>query len=395
MMSVQEIVCLTNQIGRKTCCDKVVFTLQKMQSNRSAVIDLGSSTTKAGLSGSSSPVVHIPTVVGHLKQPNGLLPENYENECVGDAAVARRGILNLNHPVQEGRVTDWKDVERLLLFVFLYELRIRSEEQPLLMSEAMGWQLEDAEKMVELVFEKLRVPSYHTVKQPVLSLMASDCTTGLSFDSGLTTSRAVPVVDGNVINEAVKSIPVGGKQLDDYMISMLGEKGILLSTQREKALATEIKENLGRASLNFETEKFKEQSFELPDGSELIISNERFRCVEAIFQPQLVGLDCASIHEVIHASIQQCDMNIRMELYKNIALSGGNTMFESLDQRLFNELSTVAPSPAHIKIFAPPQRIHSTWLGGSILSSMSIFPSLCMTQEDYAEQGLAIIRNEY
>ena len=40
--------------------------------------------------------------------------------------------------------------------------------------------------------------------------MASDCTSGLSFDSGLTTSRAVPIVDGNVINEAVKSIPVGG-----------------------------------------------------------------------------------------------------------------------------------------------------------------------------------------
>ena len=49
------------------------------------------------------------------------------------------------------------------------------------------------------------------------------------------------------------SFPVGGKQLDDYMISLLGEKGILLNTQTEKELATEIKENLGRVSLNFET----------------------------------------------------------------------------------------------------------------------------------------------
>ena len=59
--------------------------------------------------------------------------------------------------------------------------------------------------------------------------------------------------------------------------------------------------------------------------------------------------------------------------YGNIVLSGGTTMFLGLPERLSKEITALAPTLMKIKVVAYPERKFSTWIGGSILSSLSTF----------------------
>lgn len=38
-------------------------------------------------------------------------------------------------------------------------------------------------------------------------------------------------------------------------------------------------------------------------------------------------MESAGIHEIVHNSIMNCDMDIRRDMYSNVILSGGSTMF--------------------------------------------------------------------
>ena len=98
------------------------------------------------------------------------------------------------------------------------------------------------------------------------------------------------------------------------------------------------------------------------------IGNERFRCPEVLFQPSFIGKEAAGIHDTLFATIMKCDVDIRKDLYANIVLSGGTTMFEGIAERLTKEMVALAPSTMKIKVVAPLERKYSVWIGGSILA---------------------------
>ena len=39
-------------------------------------------------------------------------------------------------------------------------------------------------------------------------------------------------------------------------------------------------------------------------------------------------------HELVYGSIMKCDIDIRKDLYSNIVMSGGTTMFPGIAERL-------------------------------------------------------------
>lgn len=92
-----------------------------------------------------------------------------------------------------------------------------------------------------------------------------------------------------------------------------------------------------------------------------------------LFQPSLIGMEAAGIHETTYNSIMKCDVDIRKDLYGNIVLSGGSTMFPGIADRMSKEITALAPSSMKIKVVAPPERKYSVWIGGSILASLSTF----------------------
>lgn len=97
---------------------------------------------------------------------------------------------------------------------------------------------------------------------------------------------------------------------------------------------------------------------------------------------------------MIYNSIINCDTDIRKDLYANIILSGGNTMYPGIAKRLKKELIDLAPTAMKIKIIAPPERNYSGWIGGSVIASLSSFQDFWVTKNDYEECGSSIVNRK-
>merc|ERR1711879_402883 len=92
--------------------------------------------------------------------------------------------------------------------------------------------------------------------------------------------------------------------------------------------------------------------------------------------------------------IKMCDVDIRKDLYANIVLSGGSTMYPGIADRMQKEITTLAPSTMKIKTIAPPERKYSVWIGGSILASLSTFQQMWISKQEYDESGPAIVHRK-
>merc|ERR1712048_363947 len=138
----------------------------------------------------------------------------------------------------------------------------------------------------------------------------------------------------------------------------------------------------------------KEKTYELPDGNVITVGNERFRCPEVLFQPNLIDKAAIGIHHTTFQSIMTCDADIREDLYSNVVLSGGTTMFQGIAARMTKELAALAPSGTKIKVVAPLDRKYSAWIGGSILSSLSIFEKMLISKGEYDELGPALVHHK-
>ena len=99
-------------------------------------------------------------------------------------------------------------------------------------------------------------------------------------------------------------------------------------------------------------------------------------------------------HEITYQSILKCDVDIRKDLYNNIVMSGGTTMFPGIPERLSKEVSALAPSTMKVKVFAPQERKFLVWIGGSILSSLSTFQTMWITKAEYQESGSEIVHRK-
>jgi actin beta/gamma 1 len=365
------------------------------------VIDNGSGMCKAGFASEDAPRAVFPCIIGRPKHPDVMVGMEQHDSYVGDAALVRRGVLSIRYPIEHGIVTNWDDMEKIWHHTFYNELRVDPDQHPVMLTEAPLNPKANRERMTQLMFETFGIPAMYVSIQAILSLYSAGRTTGCIFDSGDGVSHIVPVYDGYCLPHAVARIDIAGRDLTDYMSKILTERGYSFFTSSEREIVREIKEEVAYVALDFDAEMQKsidssevDTFYKLPDEQMITIGSERFRCPEVLFQPGMLGKECAGIHQQTFETIMKCDIDLRKDLFNNIVLSGGTTMYKGIAERMTKELNAITPAGMTVRVIAPPERKYSVWIGGSILTSLNTFQTNWITKDEYDENGPSIVHRK-
>lgn len=401
--------------------------------NEPIVIDNGSGTLKAGFAGEDKPKCFGSAIVGRPKYQRimaGSLGDDtkwrtQDEMLVGEVAQKNRGLLKLKYPIEHGIVTDWDDMERLWFHTYTQDLKAVPEEHPVLITEAPLNPRSNRDRMAQIFFEQFNVPSIYVSIQATLSLYASGRTTGVVIDIGDGVSHVVPVYEGFSLPTTIKRMDVAGRDITEHLQNLVRRStGVALQSSSEREIVRLMKEKccfvskdltrdeklystaLIHAGVGTKSDLLAE--YRLPDGHVINLGPEQFRAPEILFNPQLIGNESPGIHQLTSLAIGKTDLDLRPTLFQNIILSGGTTLMKNIGERLLSELkddqqqsssslwssknTTAYDTKMKVKIFAPPERKYTTWIGGSILAGLSTFKKMWVTSQEFSEDPEVIHR---
>jgi centractin len=275
---------------------------------------------------------------------------------------------------------------------------VKTEDHPVLLTEAPLNPRHNRDKVAEIFFETFRVPALFFAPPAVLSLYASGRTTGVVLDVGEGVTHAVPVYEGFALPYSVTRSDVAGRDVTRQMQLLLRRSGLALTTTAEIDLVKTMKEEtcfLTRTPMTDEsTEKDSKTQYTLPDGQSVTLSTERYQAPNILFDPSMIGSEEAGVADILVDSIMKSDIDLRSTFFSQVVLAGGSTLFPGFGDRMLYEVRSRSPSHTKIRISAPPERVNSTFVGGSILASLATFKSMWTSKQDYEEHGSNVLHRD-
>lgn len=362
-----------------------------LNNDQAIIIDNGSYWFKAGFSGEKVPYYLFPSVVGRYSPL-----EKKIDVYIGNDACEKMKFLVFKYPVTHGFVKNWEDMEKILHHTMFDQLHVDPSEHPVLITERARNSKECRERMTELMFETFNIPSFYIGNQSLFSLISSGKKTGIVLNIGDGLSEIVPFFDGFLIPRKAKIVNVGGDAITN---AYMNKKELYNLNYQKKEFYIGMKENLGYIALNYNDEIHKdeysiEKTYKFFDGKEITLSQDRFIIPEGLFRPHFLRINENGVDYWLFSIIQQCDMEFRKDLYSNILLSGGSTMFKGFKERLQKEIDNLVNPTINVKIESPENRNIATWIGASIFASQNYFSTKSISRFEYNESGKIIINQK-
>ena len=376
--------------------------------SESIIIDNGTNTIKAGFSDDDMPRVIIPSVLGRPTSNQGTVADEDKNDqldiFVGEEALNKGGTLQLSRPIVKGEITDYDTMELIWKHIFYNELLTETKTHSVIVTEAPFANYDNRKTMAQILFDNLWPERLYITNNSTLALYANGKTTGTVVDIGYQTTSFVPIYEGFVLNHAVTKEDTGRKDLTDFFCHIIGQRkdNPKFTNEGQKSMINELKEKICEVAEDYDSQIKKcldsrtLETYPLPDGSKVYIAQEKYQCPELLFQPQFFQRDHYGLHEQTFKSIKRCDEDIEKDLFQNVVLCGGSSLFLKIRKKFEKELQSLAPTGKTVKVIAPPERKYSSWLGGAILSSMSNFKNeMFVSKKEWMESGASIIYDKF
>lgn len=406
-----------------------------MTSKPPVVLDNGTGYTKMGFAGNVEPNYIVPTVISVLAESKQKDTANNIPDLdyfIGAEATKKRSDYNIDYPIRHGIVDNWDNMERYWARCIYQYLCCDPEDHYLLLTEPPMNTPENREYTAEIMFETFNVPGLYIAVQAVLALCASLLTkssangkqgavTGTVIDSGDGVTHVIPVFEGYVIGSCIKHIPLAGRDVTNFMIQQLRDRGEKLPPDAALEVANKIKEGFcyvcpdivkEYGKYDADPEKFRTYKGKVKKTRKeysIDIGYERFLGPEIFFSPEIFSSDWTDpLPKVVDATIQQCPIDTRRPLYKYVTLSGGTTMFKHFVKRLERDIKRKVKErydftmkkfpnanvkPIEVNVVTHPFQRFAVWFGGSMLASQAEFLSFFHTKADYEEKGPRICRS--
>ncbi|KAK7033019.1 hypothetical protein R3P38DRAFT_2700464 [Favolaschia claudopus] len=362
-----------------------------------------------GSASSSSNAPAIPSKPGHLASKRGVEDLDF---FIGDEALANAKTpgYGVHYPIRHGMIDNWDHMERYWEQTIFKYLRAEPEDHYFLLTEPPLNAPENREQTAEIFFESFNIQGLYIAVQAVLALAASwssnrvtDRTlTGTVIDSGDGVTHVIPCAEGYVIGSAIKHIPIAGRDISQFVLNLMRERGEMASVPPEDQLrvASKVKENYSyvcqdivKEFRKYDAEPYKH--FERYEGEHTVtgrkyavdVGYERFLAPEIFFNPEIYSSDFLTpLPEIVDDVIKQSPIDVRRGLYKNIVLSGGSTMFQHFGQRLKRDLKQLVDrrldasvlasgslqksSGVEVDVISHKRQRYAVWFGGSLLASL-------------------------
>jgi len=399
----------------------------------SLVFDLGTFNHRIGYSGEDSPKCVYQPVVGMNSD------KYYFNEY--GLRYNSSGIKVYQFMNMDGTIGNFDLFERTINNLLKESMTLDLTDHPVLFSEPSVHNKENRVKLTEFMFEKYKIPAIYICKSAVLSGFSCGRSTCLVFDSGHNSTIAVPINDGYALQKCVVKNHIAGDYLTQLLENELMKKNVNINPFytfkrikdsdkfKTEYIAEEKRNSYDTSYYNFwkrqiirdlketnlvisdepliynsEKDEFKftkmipqESSYDLPDGNVINLVEERSTILERIFNPIKDVEGFNGYHQMVNDSISKADLEIKKELYSNIFLCGGNTLFKGFAERFQKQITNSNKQIIKLKIITHPsntERKFSTWIGGSILSSLGTFHQLWLSKAEFEENGADIVERK-
>ncbi|MHA1369627.1 MAG: hypothetical protein ACTSWN_10075 [Promethearchaeota archaeon] len=288
----------------------------------------------------------------------------------GEDAIQRAGDLHIKFPVRYEEEIYPLDLKRVLKDL-LHQVSDKPVNQDIIACcPPCNIRPDDLRTLARVVIEIFSVNSVLFIHPAVAALAAAGMDAGIMLHIGNGLTQVAPVFRGRILQNATLNEDYGFAKFVSYLFRLLWRRGYNFKSFTVKYKLNDIVKQHCFVSVNPEDDLNKEGNgmdvlIELPDG-EISLGTERFLAPEILFDPSMIGLKSKSLPELVLASLELVDDNIKPE-FRNIILWGYGVL-PGLAKRLEKELNNLSSGFKLAVQEHPRMDSHPEFLGAVILA---------------------------